>query len=99
MASRDFMLDFLAGGISAAVSKTVVAPLERVKILLQVQDASKFIAKDQQYKGLFICFSRTYSNIAERDQRIDWNRTWVSSYQGPDTCKQYFKHFNHDCCT
>lgn len=35
--NNDFMLDFLAGGISAAVSKTVVAPLERVKILLQVQ--------------------------------------------------------------
>lgn len=39
------MLDFIAGGISAAVSKTVVAPLERVKILLQIQDASKHIGK------------------------------------------------------
>jgi len=37
MNSKDFALDFVAGGISAAVSKTVVAPLERVKILLQVQ--------------------------------------------------------------
>jgi len=35
--NQDFMLDFLAGGISAAVSKTIVAPLERVKILLQIQ--------------------------------------------------------------
>ncbi len=35
--NSDFMLDFIAGGISAAVSKTVVAPLERVKILLQIQ--------------------------------------------------------------
>ena len=55
---KDFMLDFIAGGISAAVSKTVVAPLERVKILLQIQDASKFIPKDQQYKGLVDCFAR-----------------------------------------
>ena len=39
------MLDFIAGGISVAVSKTVVAPLERVKILLQIQDASKHIGK------------------------------------------------------
>ena len=31
------MLDFIAGGVSAAVSKTVVAPLERVKMLLQIQ--------------------------------------------------------------
>ena len=35
--NKDFLLDFAAGGISAAVSKTIVAPLERVKILLQVQ--------------------------------------------------------------
>ena len=35
--SKDFMLDFIAGGVSAAVSKTVVAPLERVKMLLQIQ--------------------------------------------------------------
>lgn len=58
--SKDFMLDFIAGGISAAVSKTVVAPLERVKILLQIQDASKFIPKDQQYKGMVDCFSRVH---------------------------------------
>ena len=45
------MLDFIAGGISAAVSKTVVAPLERVKIILQIQDAHKHIPKDQRYTG------------------------------------------------
>jgi len=46
-----FMKDFLAGGISAAVSKTAVAPIERVKLLLQVQHASQQISKDKQYKG------------------------------------------------
>uniref|UniRef100_A0A8C6L707 ADP/ATP translocase n=3 Tax=Nothobranchius TaxID=28779 RepID=A0A8C6L707_NOTFU len=30
-----FMKDFLAGGIAAAISKTAVAPIERVKLLLQ----------------------------------------------------------------
>ena len=59
--SKDFMLDFIAGGISAAVSKTVVAPLERVKILLQIQDAQKFIPKDQRYTGIVDCFSRVYA--------------------------------------
>lgn len=39
--NKDFLLDFVAGGISAAVSKTIVAPLERVKILLQVQVKTK----------------------------------------------------------
>lgn len=46
-----FAKDFLAGGISAAVSKTAVAPIERVKLILQVQAASTQIAADKQYKG------------------------------------------------
>jgi len=54
----NFMKDFLAGGISAAISKTAVAPIERVKLLLQVQATSKQIAKDQQYKGMVDCFTR-----------------------------------------
>merc|ERR1711992_206244 len=58
--NKDFLLDFVAGGISAAVSKTVVAPLERVKIILQIQDAHKHIPKDQQYKGVVDCFSRIH---------------------------------------
>lgn len=47
----NFGKDLLAGGISAAVSKTAVAPIERIKLLLQVQHASKQIAVDQRYKG------------------------------------------------
>ncbi|WMV49032.1 hypothetical protein MTR67_042417 [Solanum verrucosum] len=33
-----FMVDFLMGGVSAAVSKTAAAPIERVKLLIQNQD-------------------------------------------------------------
>lgn len=44
----------MIGGTAAAVSKTAVAPLERVKLLLQVQDASKQIAKEKMYKGMLI---------------------------------------------
>jgi len=53
-----FGQDFLAGGIAAAISKTAVAPIERVKLLLQVQATSKQIAVDQQYKGMIDCFVR-----------------------------------------
>lgn len=49
-----FAKDFLAGGISAAVSKTAVAPIERVKLILQVQAASTQIAADKQYKGTLL---------------------------------------------
>lgn len=54
----NFMLDFMIGGVSAAVSKTIVAPIERVKLLLQVQDSNKNIAPEKRYKGIGDCFSR-----------------------------------------
>ncbi|XP_039397082.1 ADP/ATP translocase 4 isoform X2 [Mauremys reevesii] len=53
-----FGADLMAGGIAAAVSKTTVAPIERVKLLLQVQASSKQIRADQQYKGMIDCFVR-----------------------------------------
>lgn len=53
-----FAKDFLAGGIAAAISKTAVAPIERVKLLLQVQHVSKQITVDKQYKGIIDCFIR-----------------------------------------
>jgi solute carrier family 25 (adenine nucleotide translocator) protein 4/5/6/31 len=52
MEYKTFLIDFLAGGVSAAISKTAVAPLERVKLLLQVQHASKQIKPEHQYKGI-----------------------------------------------
>ncbi|KAK2911328.1 hypothetical protein Q8A67_003461 [Cirrhinus molitorella] len=53
-----FAKDFLAGGIAAAISETAVAPIERVKLLLQVQHASKQITVDKQYKGIVDCVVR-----------------------------------------
>ncbi|OXA52026.1 ADP,ATP carrier protein [Folsomia candida] len=55
---KSFLMDFVAGGVSAAVSKTAVAPIERVKLLLQVQAVSKQISKENQYKGMIDCFVR-----------------------------------------
>lgn len=49
--AMSFAKDFMAGGISAAVSKTAVAPIERVKLILQVQAANKQIVAGQEYKG------------------------------------------------
>jgi solute carrier family 25 (adenine nucleotide translocator) protein 4/5/6/31 len=50
--AKKFLLDLATGGTAAAISKTCVAPIERVKLLLQVQDAQKTIAVDQRYKGI-----------------------------------------------
>uniref|UniRef100_A0A8D0C322 ADP/ATP translocase n=1 Tax=Salvator merianae TaxID=96440 RepID=A0A8D0C322_SALMN len=53
-----FGKDLLIGGVAAAISKTAVAPIERVKLLLQVQASSKQIRADKQYKGMIDCFVR-----------------------------------------
>ncbi|KAI9226150.1 MAG: ADP/ATP translocase [Piptocephalis tieghemiana] len=53
-----FFTDLAIGGTSAAISKTAVAPIERVKLLLQVQASSTQIAKDKQYKGILDAFRR-----------------------------------------
>jgi solute carrier family 25 (adenine nucleotide translocator) protein 4/5/6/31 len=52
------MIDFALGGVSAAISKTAVAPIERVKLLLQTQDASSQIKGDKKYKGIMDVFVR-----------------------------------------
>uniref|UniRef100_A0A8C6G6V4 ADP/ATP translocase n=1 Tax=Mus spicilegus TaxID=10103 RepID=A0A8C6G6V4_MUSSI len=57
-AAVSFAKDFLAGGVAAAISKTAVAPIERVKLLLQVQHASKQITADKQYKDIIDCVVR-----------------------------------------
>lgn len=39
---KKFSIDLLTGGTAAAISKTAVAPIERVKLLLQVCMLSSF---------------------------------------------------------
>ncbi|KAM7113293.1 LOW QUALITY PROTEIN: ADP/ATP translocase 4 [Ciconia maguari] len=56
--STTFGKDLLAGSVVAAISKTVVAPTEHVKLLLQVQALSKQIQAEQQYKGMVDCSVR-----------------------------------------
>lgn len=54
-----FYEDFMLGGVAAAVSKTVAAPIERIKLLLQNQDEMlKSGALEKPYKGVGECFRR-----------------------------------------
>lgn len=50
-----FAKDFLARGITTTTSKTAMAPVEGVKLLLQSQHTSQQIMADKQYKGIMNC--------------------------------------------
>lgn len=70
-----FMKDFVAGGISAAVAKTAVAPIERVKLILQVQISNKQIPHERQYKGMIDCFVRIPK---EQGYASFWRGNWAN---------------------
>ncbi|KAG9921292.1 ADP,ATP carrier protein, partial [Aureobasidium melanogenum] len=55
-----FVVDFLMGGVSAAVSKTAAAPIERIKLLIQNQDEMLKAGRlSHKYNGIADCFRRT----------------------------------------
>merc|ERR1719281_1666438 len=60
---QDFLIDFAAGGVSGAVSKTITAPIERVKLVIQTQDANPKIVSGEipRYTGIGNCFQRIHS--------------------------------------
>ena len=55
---KSFFRDLALGGIAGGISKTAVAPIERVKLVLQTQDASTQISPERRYKGILDVFRR-----------------------------------------
>ena len=55
-----FMTDMLLGGVSGAIVKTAMAPVERVKLLLQTQDSNPKVISGEipKYTGIADCFKR-----------------------------------------
>merc|ERR1719421_61217 len=63
MPEANFIIDFLAGGVSGAIAKTCTAPIERVKLIIQTQDANPRIMSGEipRYTGIVNCFTRVGS--------------------------------------
>jgi len=71
-----FYEDFLLGGVSAGVSKTAAAPIERVKLLVQNQaEMLKTGRLATPYAGVIDCFKRT---IADEGFVALWRGNWAN---------------------
>ena len=69
-----FMKDCLIGGTAGGISKTVGAPLERAKLLLQTQSANEAL-EGRTYNGLVDCMKRIY---IEEGFLAYWRGNWAN---------------------
>ncbi len=62
--THDFPRDLMMGAIMGGVAYTMVAPVERAKLLLQTQDSNMVVmdGKHPRYKGLMDCIVRIARN-------------------------------------
>jgi solute carrier family 25 (adenine nucleotide translocator) protein 4/5/6/31 len=99
----NFIVDFLAGGVSGAIAKTCTAPIERVKLIIQTQDANPKIISGEvpRYTGIVNCFTRVYS---EQGLAAFWRGNGVNiiryfptqafNFAFKDTIKTMFPKYN-----
>merc|ERR1719352_1919574 len=59
-AATAFLIDFTLGGVSGAVAKTLTAPIERIKLVIQTQDANPKIRSGEvpRYTRMLDCGQR-----------------------------------------
>merc|ERR1719238_326152 len=98
-----FLIDFCAGGVAGAVAKTATAPIERVKLLIQTQDANPKILSGEvpRYTGIVNCFTRV---SAEQGFSAFWRGNTVNviryfptqafNFAFKDTIKALFPKYN-----
>jgi len=99
----NFLADFAAGGISGAVAKTGTAPIERVKLIIQTQDANPRIKSGEvpRYTGIINCFTRVYQ---EQGFKAFWRGNFTNviryfptqafNFAFKDTIKAWFPRYS-----
>lgn len=71
-----FMVNFLMGGVSAAISKTIASPIEVVKLRIQNQDEMiKTGTLDRRYEGMLDCGRRIVS-----EDETGWRSLWKGNF-------------------
>jgi len=102
-AVKDFLIDFSLGGVSGAIAKTITAPIERVKLIIQTQDANPRIRSGEvpRYTGIVNCFVRVYK---EQGIKAFWRGNFTNviryfptqafNFAFKDTFKKMFPSFN-----
>merc|ERR1712127_1007877 len=100
----DFLIDFAAGGVSGAISKTLTAPIERVKLVIQTQDANPKIRPGEvaRYTGIGNCFTRIHSEQGvgafwrgNGTNIIRYFPTQAFNFAFKDTIKAMFPRYNN----
>lgn len=72
----EFIKDFLTGGISASISKTIASPIEVIKMRVQNQDEMiKQGALDRKYNGIVDCSKRIAN---EEGVKAFWKGNWTN---------------------
>jgi solute carrier family 25 (adenine nucleotide translocator) protein 4/5/6/31 len=99
----NFIVDFLAGGVSGAIAKTCTAPIERVKLIIQTQDSNPLIRSGEvpRYTGIVNCFQRVH---AEQGFSAFWRGNFTNviryfptqafNFAFKDTIKALFPKYN-----
>lgn len=100
-----FLIDFALGGFSGAVAKTLTAPIERIKLVVQTQDANPKIRSGEvpRYTGMVDCGQRI---MKEQGFRRFWDGnltnciryfpTQAFNLAFKDTFKAMFPKYNKD---
>jgi len=78
----EFVTNFAMGGTAGAVSKTITAPIERVKLIIQTQDANPLIRSGEvpRYTGIGNTFTRVFT---EQGPKAFWAGNFTN-------CLRYF---------
>jgi len=102
-AMQNFLIDFTLGGVSGAFAKTLTAPIERIKLVVQTQDANPKIRSGEvpRYTGIVDCGSRI---LKEQGMKRFWDGNFTNCIRYfptqafnlafKDTFKQMFPKYN-----